>query len=65
MCLIFVIMLILIRAFVSAAVIVGTVAFSFDASFGLTVLIWQQSARVPAALVGARNVGHRVAGRGI
>ncbi|ORJ61217.1 RND family transporter [Mycobacterium simiae] len=41
LCLIFVIMLILTRAFVAAAVIVGTVAFSLGASFGLSVLVWQ------------------------
>lgn len=41
LCLIFVIMLILTRAFVAAAVIVGTVALSLGASFGLSVLFWQ------------------------
>ncbi|MCV7031287.1 MMPL/RND family transporter [Mycobacterium sherrisii] len=41
LCLIFVIMLILTRAFVAAGVIVGTVAFSLGASFGLSVLVWQ------------------------
>jgi RND superfamily putative drug exporter len=39
--LIFVIMLILTRALVAAAVIVGTAASSIAASFGLSVLIWQ------------------------
>ena len=41
LCLIFVIMLILTRSVVAAAVIVGTVALSLGASFGLSVLIWQ------------------------
>jgi RND superfamily putative drug exporter len=41
LCLIFVIMLILTRAFVAAAVIVGTVALSLGSSFGLSVLLWQ------------------------
>ncbi|MCV7299890.1 MMPL family transporter [Mycobacterium barrassiae] len=39
--LIFVIMLILTRSVVAAAVIVGTVLTSLGASFGLSVLIWQ------------------------
>ena len=39
--LIFLIMLILTRALVAAAVIVGTAASSIAASFGLSVLIWQ------------------------
>jgi putative drug exporter of the RND superfamily len=41
LCLIFVIMLILTRALIAAAVIVGTVALSLGASFGLSVLLWQ------------------------
>jgi putative drug exporter of the RND superfamily len=41
LCLIFIIMLILTRALVAAAVIVGTVAVSLGASFGLSVLVWQ------------------------
>src|SRR5690606_858931 len=40
-CLIFIIMLILTRAVVAAAVIVGTVTLSLAASFGVSVLIWQ------------------------
>ena len=40
-CLIFIIMLILTRAIVAAAVIVGTVILSLGASFGISVLIWQ------------------------
>ena len=39
--LIFVIMLIITRSVVAAAVIVGTVLISLGASFGLSVLIWQ------------------------
>ncbi|MBB2992881.1 RND superfamily putative drug exporter [Mycolicibacterium iranicum] len=39
--LIFIIMLILTRAVVAAAVIVGTVVLSLAASFGLSVLLWQ------------------------
>ncbi|MBX7451849.1 MMPL family transporter [Mycolicibacterium sp. 3033] len=39
--LIFIIMLILTRAIVAAAVIVGTVAISLGASFGLSILLWQ------------------------
>jgi RND superfamily putative drug exporter len=41
LCLIFIIMLIITRALVAAAVIVGTVALSLGASFGLSVLVWQ------------------------
>ena len=41
LCLIFIIMLILTRALIAAAVIVGTVALSLGASFGLSVLFWQ------------------------
>ncbi len=41
LCLIFIIMLVITRAFVAAAVIVGTVAVSLGASFGLSVLFWQ------------------------
>lgn len=47
LCLIFIIMLILTRAFVAAAVIVGTVAISLGASFGLSVLVWQHILGVP------------------
>ena len=39
--LIFIIMLIITRSIIAAAVIVGTVVFSLGASFGLSVLIWQ------------------------
>ena len=41
LCLVFVIMLIITRAFAAALVIVGTVALSLGASFGLSVLVWQ------------------------
>ncbi|MBO0675904.1 RND family transporter [Mycolicibacterium sp. S2-37] len=41
LCLIFLIMLLITRGFVAALVIVGTVALSLGASFGLSVLIWQ------------------------
>jgi putative drug exporter of the RND superfamily len=41
LCLIFIIMLIITRSFVATLVIVGTVALSLGASFGLSVLIWQ------------------------
>lgn len=40
-CLIFVIMLVITRSIVAALVIVGTVALSLGAAFGLSVLIWQ------------------------
>jgi RND superfamily putative drug exporter len=39
--LIFIIMLIITRSFIAALVIVGTVALSLGASFGLSVLVWQ------------------------
>lgn len=41
LCLIFIIMVIMTRSFVAALVIVGTVALSLGASFGLSVLVWQ------------------------
>jgi putative drug exporter of the RND superfamily len=41
LCLIFIIMLLLTRSAVAAAVIVGTVLLSLGTSFGLSVLIWQ------------------------
>ncbi|MFV8265934.1 MMPL family transporter [Mycolicibacterium peregrinum] len=41
LCLIFTIMLIVTRSLVAALVIVGTVALSLGAAFGLSVLIWQ------------------------
>jgi RND superfamily putative drug exporter len=41
LCLIFVIMLMMTRSLIAALVIVGTVALSLGASFGLAVLVWQ------------------------
>ncbi len=41
LCLIFIIMLLMTRSLVAALVIVGTVALSLGASFGLSVLVWQ------------------------
>ncbi|WP_077086481.1 RND family transporter [Mycobacterium rhizamassiliense] len=47
LCLVFVIMLVLTRALAAAAVIVGTVALSLGASFGLSVLVWQYLVGMP------------------
>lgn len=47
LCLIFIIMLIMTKSVVAAAVIVGTVALSLGASFGLSVLIWQHILGIP------------------
>jgi putative drug exporter of the RND superfamily len=47
LCLIFIIMLVLTRAFVAALVIVSTVAVSLGASFGLSVLLWQYIVGMP------------------
>ncbi|BBY80674.1 transporter [Mycolicibacterium pulveris] len=41
LCLIFIIMLVITRSIIAALVIVGTVALSLGASFGMAVLIWQ------------------------
>jgi len=41
LCLIFIIMLLLTRSLIASLVIVGTVALSLGASFGLSVLLWQ------------------------
>ena len=41
LCLIFIIMLIVIRSFVAAMVIVGTVLLSLGVSFGLSVVLWE------------------------
>jgi RND superfamily putative drug exporter len=41
LCLIFIIMMIMTRSFIAALVIVGTVLLSLGASFGLSVLVWQ------------------------
>ena len=48
--LIFIIMLIMTRSFIAALVIVGTVALSLGASFGLSVLVWQYLRRHTNAL---------------
>jgi RND superfamily putative drug exporter len=45
--LIFIIMLIITRSIVAAAVIVGTVAISLGSAFGLSVLIWQHLIGIP------------------
>ena len=47
LCLIFIIMLILTRSVVAAAVIVGTVGLSLGASFGMSILIWQHILGIP------------------
>ncbi|MGY4708855.1 MMPL/RND family transporter [Mycolicibacterium sp. CBM1] len=47
LCLIFIIMLMITRSVVAAAVIVGTVVLSLGASFGLSVLIWQHIIGLP------------------
>jgi RND superfamily putative drug exporter len=47
LCLIFIIMLVLTRSVVAAAVIVGTVALSLGTSFGISVLIWQHILGIP------------------
>ena len=41
LCLIFIVMLVITRSIVAAAVIVGTVLLSLGSAFGLSVLIWQ------------------------
>jgi putative drug exporter of the RND superfamily len=41
LCLILVIMLVMTRSLIAALVIVGTIALSLGASFGLSVLVWQ------------------------
>jgi putative drug exporter of the RND superfamily len=41
LCLIFIIMLMMTKSLIAALVIVGTVALSLGASFGLSVLVWQ------------------------
>ena len=46
LCLIFIIMLIMTRSLIAALVIVGTVALSLGASFGLSVLAWQYLAGI-------------------
>ena len=63
LCLIFIIMLILTRSVVAAAVIVGTVGLSLGASFGMSILIWQHIPGYSVALDGDRDVGHHPVGR--
>ncbi|HEY0228286.1 MAG TPA: RND family transporter, partial [Mycobacterium sp.] len=46
LCLIFIIMLTVTRSFVAALIIVGTVAVSLGASFGLSILLWQHIIRL-------------------
>jgi putative drug exporter of the RND superfamily len=41
LCLIFIIMVLMTRSLIAALVIVGTVALSLGASFGLSILVWQ------------------------
>ncbi|MGH3634359.1 MAG: RND family transporter, partial [Mycobacterium sp.] len=41
LCLIFIVMLVITRSIIAAAVIVGTVLLSLGSAFGLSVLIWQ------------------------
>ncbi|OBG76472.1 hypothetical protein A9X03_24675 [Mycobacterium sp. E1715] len=47
LCLIFIIMLIMTRSFIAAMVIVGTVLLSLGASFGLSILVWQNLLHEP------------------
>jgi RND superfamily putative drug exporter len=47
MCLIFMIMLVITRSVVAAAVIVGTVTVSLGSSVGLSVLVWQDLLHMP------------------
>ena len=63
--LILLIMMFITRSVVAAFVIVGTVALSLGASFGLSVLIWQDILRDPVVLdrVGAGR--HPAVGRGL
>jgi RND superfamily putative drug exporter len=47
LCLIFIIMLMMTRSLIAALAIVGTVAVSLGASFGLSVLVWQYILGIP------------------
>jgi putative drug exporter of the RND superfamily len=47
LCMIFIIMLLITRSLIAALVIVGTVALSLGASFGLSVLVWQYLLGIP------------------
>ena len=61
--LIFIIMLLITRSLVAAAVIVGTVVLSLGASFGLSVLVWQHLLGMRPALHGDGDGGHHPVGR--
>ncbi len=65
LCLIFIIMLLLTRAVIASAVIVGTVLLSLGTSFGLSVLIWQHILGKPVALDDPCDVRDHPAGGGI
>ncbi|REA06648.1 hypothetical protein C3R30_21460, partial [Mycobacterium tuberculosis] len=47
LCLLFLLLLLLPRAFLAAAVLVGPVALSLGASFGLSVLLWPPLLALP------------------
>ena len=61
--LIFIIMLLITRAIVAAAVIVGTVVLSLGASFGMSVLLWQHLLGDGPAVHGHGDGGDHPAGR--
>ena len=63
--LIFIIMLIMTRSFIAALVIVGTVALSLGASFGLSVLVWQYLVGTQMHSAGAGDIGDRPFGGGV
>ena len=63
--LILIIMLIITRSLVAAITIVGTVLISLGASFGLSVLLWQDILGIATALDGARDVRNPAVGSGI
>ncbi len=65
LCLIFIIMLMMTRSFIAALVIVGTVALSLGASFGLSVLVWQYLLGIQIHCDGAGDVGDRPFGGGV
>ena len=62
LCLIFIIMLIITRSLIAALVIVGTVAISLGASFGIVCARLAVPARHQTALDGAGDVGDRAVG---
>ena len=63
--LILLIMMFITRSLVAAIVIVGTVALSLGASFGLSVLIWQDLLRYRVVLDRAGAGRHPAVGRGV